>query len=249
MASLSRSSFAKTGRSCRSSSPAKCTTAPNCAYRISPRCCRSRTPPRRSRTSSLEQQLINLVSSEAEFFGEHLHGIVAPHAFGAQPIEFAYEIVVRDIALRLLSCGENDRDLPARFQLLDDLRNAAVRELLVQLGHLARDGDFDVAEDRQSVAEGVEGALRRLVHDRCVPDGGYAPIKLDALALAMRRESEECEWRRGDAARRESDDAGEWAGDRLDHDAAFARDAHEAKAGIGDHRHSGVAHERNDLAS
>src|SRR5207248_2776948 len=147
-------------------------------------------------------------SSDAEFFGKHLDRIVSAHAFGAQPVEFTCELLMRELALRLLSGREHDGDLAARLELLDDFGNAAVSQLFVQLGHLARDGDFDVAEDREGVAERVEGALRRLVHDRRMTGGGDAAIELDALTFTMRRESEKCEWRRGDAARCERHDAG-----------------------------------------
>src|SRR5207302_1498988 len=85
-------------------------------------------------------------------------------------------------------------------------------------------------------------------HDRGVTEISDIAIEVATFPFAMRSEAEEGEGKGSDAAGDEGHDAGEWTGDRFDDDAALARDAHDAKAGIGNERHAGVADERDRLA-
>ena len=117
----------------------------------------------------------------------------------------------------------------------------------MDLRHFSRDRDLDVAEDLEGVVEGFGDAFRRFVNDRRLSDRLDAAVKLLPLTFAVRREAEECEGEGSNAARDKGHDSRERARNRLNREFAFASEAHEAEAGIGDDRHSGIADQRYRL--
>src|ERR1041385_7272774 len=206
-----------------------------------------------SSTRIAAEHSIDLVLAHPELFGDDFDRVVSTHAAGAEFLELGGELVRRRGRRLRRRGGEDDRhfavDRRARLARGHDVVDRPVDQLLVQLRHLARDGDLDVAaEDLAGVAQRIEQALRRLVDDRRVADRGELAVEVEALAVAVRREAEEGEGEGSDAAGGEREDAGERAGDRLDDDAALARQADDAIAGIADDRHAGIADDGDGLA-
>src|SRR5437867_5034209 len=118
----------------------------------------------------------------------------------------------------------------------------------MDLRHLARHGDVNVAQDLERVVEGVDDAFGRFVDDRRLRGRFDAAVHFFSLAFTMWCESEKCEWQRRDAARDQRYDSREWPGNRLDGKFAVAREAYESEPRIRNDRHARVADQRDSRA-